>query len=973
MSVPLDAASLQALLADGRLDAEVANGAAVDPACADSRHTLQIRYAPRLDRIDFGSLRAGSDRRRVIGLRNTGSEPVHGRLAIAGDDRFSVAPAEIDLAPGAAMTALLTFRAVPDASAAGSGAGIAGEAPDAAAARLDLDSDDPDRPHHEIPLTARVTPLPEIVASPSSIAATLLEGRSEARPVTLTNRGSGPVSLALGIVPGDETAHPSDCRPEALYVAAFNTGDVREKDLATGAVRVAASGLFGPRGLAVSPDGRRLYATEFNGRLAIADLAAPGPLARISLGLSIPFGVTLEPDGATAWVTAFGSGAVARVDLAAGVSTPVASGLSGPHGIALDADGTTALVTEETRGALARIELGSGRAVLVAPGLGGVNGLVFDPVAGQAYAAVPTRGAIVAIDLVTGAVRDVATGLSTPTELVIDPVRALLYVSEFGAARVVSIDPATGERATVLASVPNPTGLALRLPGVCSARFARLSQLRLEIPAGESVDAPLDLDSTGLAEGPRTAALVAGPAASFVPLARVPIRLDVVARPRLVLTGEPQAVESSLAYFGSAGRTVHALHLATPPGTPARLEITLEGDFGNAREQADVSIEGTAIGTVGVTGQDCVPATRGFDLPLPFLRAAAGDDTVEVTLQNSADVAASCALNRHRVRLTYDNADPAAGLDLGALDVGALRVVSLLIRNDGLARLDVTDLRSTDPQCTVTPPPLSVAPGAVRGIILRCIPVRGGPFSSTLRLTSNDPDRPLVETAITATVTNRPPQAALAAPAAVECDRPLAGRALLDGRASSDPDSVPGTPGDIAAYQWFVRDVTTGVERQVETGALVEADLPLGVSRVVLRVTDAAGESSEAEAIVEVRDTRAPVFEVAADPGVLWPPDHRMRAVRLRPVASDVCDPAPGVRLVGATSSEPDDAPGIGDGATTGDIVTSGSCTFVALRAERTGSGPGRLYRMVCEGSDRSGNATRAEAVVSVPVSEPGG
>jgi len=413
------------------------------------------------------------------------------------------------------------------------------------------------------------------------------------------------------------------------------------------------------------------------------------------------------------------------------------------------------------------------------------------------------------------------------------------------------------------------------------------------------------------------------------------------------------------------------LSLSVPPGTAGRLEITVEGDFGNVREQADVFIDGFLIGSVGVTGQDCVPATRVIDLPLPFLRVVAGNDKAEVALQNSADVAATCAVNRHRVRLTYDSADPQAGLDLGSLDVGELRTVSLLIRNNGLARLDLIDLRSTDPQCTVTPGPLSVGPGAVRGIVLRCVPVRSGPFAATLRLTSNDPDRPVLDTSITATVSDRPPVAALSAPAAVECDRPLAGRVLLDGRASSDPDSIPGTPGDIAAYEWFLRDVVTGVERVVATGALVEVDLPLGSSRVVLRVTDTAGVTSEAEAVVEVRDTRPPAFEVAAAPAILWPPDHRMRAVRLTPAASDACDPAPAARLVEATSSEPDDAPGIGDGSTTGDIAAGAGCAVVGLRAERIGGGPGRVYRVVCEGSDHSGNATRAETLVRVPATTP--
>jgi hypothetical protein len=60
----------------------------------------------------------------------------------------------------------------------------------------------------------------------------------------------------------------------------------------------------------------------------------------------------------------------------------------------------------------------------------------------------------------------------------------------------------------------------------------------------------------------------------------------------------------------------------------------------------------------------------------------------------------------------------------------------------------------------------------------------------------------------------------------------------------------------------------------------------------------------------------------------------------------------------------------MGDGNTTGDIAgadlgTAG--TEVDLRAERNGTGPGRVYQLTYRAVDASGNSTPAFAVVTVP------
>jgi hypothetical protein len=109
---------------------------------------------------------------------------------------------------------------------------------------------------------------------------------------------------------------------------------------------------------------------------------------------------------------------------------------------------------------------------------------------------------------------------------------------------------------------------------------------------------------------------------------------------------------------------------------------------------------------------------------------------------------------------------------------------------------------------------------------------------------------------------------------------------------------------------------------------------------------------------------------VTVAPGVLWPPDHALREVRIDVRVEDARDPSPGVVLVGVASDEPDDARGLGDGMTRGDVQGASLGAGggrVSLRAERDASASGRTYTITCAASDETGLATQASATVVVP------
>lgn len=115
------------------------------------------------------------------------------------------------------------------------------------------------------------------------------------------------------------------------------------------------------------------------------------------------------------------------------------------------------------------------------------------------------------------------------------------------------------------------------------------------------------------------------------------------------------------------------------------------------------------------------------------------------------------------------------------------------------------------------------------------------------------------------------------------------------------------------------------------------------------------------------KDTAPPAFKtLAASEATLWPPNHQMVPIKLNVELVDLLDPAPTARIVNVSSNEPVD--GVDDGNTAPDWEITGPLTL-NVRAERSGSGSGRIYTITVEGRDASGNTTVRTVEVKVPLS----
>ena len=160
------------------------------------------------------------------------------------------------------------------------------------------------------------------------------------------------------------------------------------------------------------------------------------------------------------------------------------------------------------------------------------------------------------------------------------------------------------------------------------------------------------------------------------------------------------------------------------------------------------------------------------------------------------------------------------------------------------------------------------------------------------------------------------------------------------------------------SFTWIENGIVLGTEQNLTY------TFNLGTHTVTLNATDLSGNTGTDTVIVTVVDTTPPQMNITATPSVIWPPNHKYVEVKVNVTAVDVCDPSPQITFVSITSNEPDN--GIGDGNTTNDIVIIDDFTF-KLRAERSGTGSGRIYTITYKATDASGNYVIASLTIEVP------
>jgi YVTN family beta-propeller protein len=149
--------------------------------------------------------------------------------------------------------------------------------------------------------------------------------------------------------------------------------------------RTASAEYKTPFNLAVSADGRRLYAVcEASDSLAVVDTATRRLVGEIAVG-NLPHGICLSPDGGAAYVSNRGADTVSVIDLSAmAVIDTIVVG-DEPHGVVTDVTGRVLYVANAGSADISVVDLEQGREVNRLSAARGAWGVSRSPDGGEIY------------------------------------------------------------------------------------------------------------------------------------------------------------------------------------------------------------------------------------------------------------------------------------------------------------------------------------------------------------------------------------------------------------------------------------------------------------------------------------------------------------------------------------------------------------------------------------------------------------
>jgi len=170
---------------------------------------------------------------------------------------------------------------------------------------------------------------------------------------------------------------------------------------------------------------------------------------------------------------------------------------------------------------------------------------------------------------------------------------------------------------------------------------------------------------------------------------------------------------------------------------------------------------------------------------------------------------------------------------------------------------------------------------------------------------------------------------------------------------STDPQFVVTTP--------FPLTLTPGGEAAISIAFTPSATGPR-TGKIYLRAPNATQFIAQDVALTGTGNRPPDCSAALADPGLLWPPDHRLVPVSITGVVDPDGDPVT-ITVTRILQSEPVDS--VGDGTTCPDAVVDAG--GARLRAERAAHGTGRVYQVEFTAADPAGATCNGVVSVFVP------
>ncbi|WP_292387683.1 PKD domain-containing protein [Methanosarcina sp. UBA5] len=256
---------------------------------------------------------------------------------------------------------------------------------------------------------------------------------------------------------------------------ATSEGTVSVIDTATNTVTATVTVGSSPYGVAVNPDGTKVYVANLgSSTVSVIDTATNTVTATVNVG-NYPWGIAVTLDGTKVYVANLGSNTVSIIDTATNTVTATVPVGSVPSGVAVTPDGKKVYVTNEydvsvidtkTNTVTATVPVGS------SPIEAAVN-----PAGTKVYVTNSGDNTVSVIDTATDTVTTTVPigSISMPNGVSVTPDGTKVYVANYGDNTVSVIDAATNTVTTTVPVGSNPIAFGQFIVPLSPGPFANFS------------------------------------------------------------------------------------------------------------------------------------------------------------------------------------------------------------------------------------------------------------------------------------------------------------------------------------------------------------------------------------------------------------------------------------------------------------------------------------------------------------------
>jgi YVTN family beta-propeller protein len=251
------------------------------------------------------------------------------------------------------------------------------------------------------------------------------------------------------------------------YVAKDDSTVVKIDTGTNATVGSAIAGFNGPTGLAVTPDGSRIYVTNNGGTTTSVINTLTDTIAdTITVG-TLPMQVAMAPDGAKAYVSNVATDSVSVITTASNSVTYTIVGFNYPTCLAVTPDNQKLFVTNKNENQIWKVDTGDPTQKQTLAVGANPAGIVITPDGKKAYVANQDGNSVSVIDIIANKTDLISNNIgTTPTLLAVTPDGSKVYVTNYGSANVSIIDTATDTAsATKIVVGTNPQGVAVTPDG----------------------------------------------------------------------------------------------------------------------------------------------------------------------------------------------------------------------------------------------------------------------------------------------------------------------------------------------------------------------------------------------------------------------------------------------------------------------------------------------------------------------------